>query len=276
MLTIRNKLYLGFTLILAFLLGQTAFTYRLIDQSEHLVHQALDKDFSASIEIASIGIEAHKLRSFEKEFLIYTGVPSQRGKYTSEWREAHDQIKIMLNRIVENRDTTWSSDDITKARDWLAALNTYEQGFSQVVQQVHSGRISSTMQSNEAMREAKDAFRALLDGTTQGGNLKFEQATKSGQAILGKFRNVNFVLITSALLGTCLVVTLLIIIPAMISRPIEALTRSAHEMSTGDMNKPIAITGSIEFTDLAETLERMRISQQMLLDRLINKRNSQA
>jgi nitrate/nitrite-specific signal transduction histidine kinase len=60
-------------------------------------------------------------------------------------------------------------------------------------------------------------------------------------------------------------------VPASISSPIEALTRSAHDMSTGNLDRPVTITGSPEFKDLADTLERMRVSQKMLMERLKQK-----
>lgn len=270
-MTIRNKLYLGFGLILAFILGQAVITYLLLNQSETLVRQTIDKDFNASVEIARIAVEAQKLRRFEKEYLIYVGIPGQRDKYFSEWKGAHDQIKLMLNRIIQSRDTTWSSDDVTKAKEWLASLGAYENGFTRMVQQADSGTITTTLQGNEAVREAKDAFRVLLDGTAQGGDLKLQSATKSGQTIFSKFGTVNLVLVISALAGIGLVVVLLVVVPASISGPIEALTRSAHDMSIGNVSKPVTVTGGAEFKDLSETLERMRISQQMLLERMKNK-----
>jgi methyl-accepting chemotaxis protein len=271
MMTIRNKLYIGFALILAFSIGQAAVTYLNLNQSEALVNQAIGKDFNASVEIARIGIEAQKLRRFEKEFLIYVGSKDQRAKYFTEWKGAHDQVKTMLDRIVENRDADWSAGDIAKAREWQVSLKGYADGFTGVVLGADSGQITSTMQGNEAVREAKDAFRVLLDGTTMGVEQKYKQAVASEQAIGGKFRLVNIVIGIAALAGIGLVAVMLVIVPNSISRPIEVLTRSAHDMSTGIMSKPVAVAGSPEFKELADTLERMRVSQQMLIERLKKK-----
>jgi len=265
MYTIRNKLYLGFVLILSFMLGQAALTYLLLNQSEALVRQAINKDFNASVEIARLGIEAQKLRRFEKEFLIYMGSANQRSKYYANWKSSHDRTKLMLDGMVQNPDSEWSSDDVLRAKEWLVSLGAYENGFNRMVQQVNRGEITSTLQGNEAVREAKDAFRVLLDGTTLGGELKYQDATKTGLAIIGKFGTVNLALIVSTLAGIGLVAISLMVVQRLVSRPIEALTRSAYDMSTGDMSKPIPITGGAEIKGLAETLERMRISQLMLM-----------
>jgi HAMP domain-containing protein len=267
MLTIRKKLHLGFGLILAFMLGQTVVTFLSISQSEALVTQAIDKDFNASVEIAAIGIEAQKLRRFEKEYLIYVGSPSAREKYYAEWKSAHDQIKTKVDAIVDNRDGKWSPEDVVKARDWRSSLQAYFDGFATVVRSVNGGQITSTLQGNDAVREAKDAFRVLVDGAAQGYVQKFQQAHKSGENISNRFRLVNIVLGISALAGIGLVAVALMVLPASVSHPIEVLTRSAHEMSTGKLDHPVAIEGSPEFKDLADTLERMRISMQMLIER---------
>jgi CHASE3 domain sensor protein len=271
MMSIRKKLQIGFTLILAFVLIQATVTFLSIAQSERLVRQAIDNDFNASVEISRIGIEAQKLRRFEKELLIYVGSPSARDKYFADWKSAHAQIKTMVDRIVDNRDGKWSPEDGAKAREWRTSLDAYGDGFVRVVQAAGSGQITSTIQGNDAVREAKDAFRVLLDGTSQGGDEKFQQALKSEQAITARFWIVYIVLGVSALAGFGLVALMLMVVPASISSPIEALTRSAHDMSTGNLDRPVTITGSPEFKDLADTLERMRVSQKMLMERLKQK-----
>lgn len=271
MLSIRNKLHLGFALILLFILGQTVITYLYLNQSQALVNEAIGKDFSASVDIARIGIEAQKLRRFEKEFLIYVGSASQRSKYLAEWRASYTQIGSMLGRIVENREGRWSPADITRAREWQKSLNAYGDGFLGVGAAAASGQITNTMQGNEAVAEAKNAFRILLDGTAAAIELKYQSADNTAQTINGKFRLVNSVLLVAALAGVVLVVTMLFVVPASIARPIETLTRAAHDMSTGNLGKSVAVSGSPEFKELGETLERMRISQQMLMERIKSK-----
>jgi nitrogen fixation/metabolism regulation signal transduction histidine kinase len=127
------------------------------------------------------------------------------------------------------------------------------------------------MQGNEAVRDAKDAFRVLLDGTTAGIEQKYQSAANASESIDGKFGLVNIVLVLAALAGVGLVATMFVVVPASIARPIEALTRAAHDMSTGNLAKSVTVGGTAEFKELGETLERMRISQQMMLDRLKTK-----
>jgi methyl-accepting chemotaxis protein len=271
MLTIRNKLNLGFGLILLFILAQFGVIYVLLKQSYALVDTAVDRDFHASVEIAHIGVEAQKLRRFEKEYLIYVGSPSNRGKYLAEWKEASETVRKGVNHIIENKDKSWSQADISAAREWQQSLDAYVSGFMAVVAAADNGQITSTLQGNDAVREAKDAFRLLLDGTTKSINQKFQSASVSAKAIDGKFSLVTMVLVVVGLAGAALAAAMLVLVPASIGRPIEVLTRAAHDMSTGNLAKAITVTGSPEFKELGATLERMRVSQQMIIDRLTGK-----
>lgn len=268
MLSIRNKLYVGFGLILLFMFVQLAVVYGFLHQSRTLVDTTITSEFNNSVEVARLGTEAHKLRRFEKEYLIHIRSPGKRAGYYAEWKGAHKNIQSMLTGIAENREQRWSPADIAAAIEWQKALNAYEVGFLRVVAAADSGRIASALQGNEAVRDAKDAFRLLLDGTAAAIDRKYQRAVASAQAINGKFTTVNLVLVIVALAGAALAVTMLIVVPAAIARPIEVLTRAAHDMSTGNLGTSISITGSPEFHELGATLERMRIAQQMMLDRL--------
>lgn len=268
MFTIRNKLHLGFGLILLFILGQFAVIYLFLKESQSLVDTAITRDFQASVEVAQIGTAAQKLRRFEKEYLIYVSSPTHRSKYFADWQGTHDEIHSTLARIVKNEDGRWSEEDLGKVREWQASLDTYAYGFTNVAQSVERGQITNTLAGNDAVRDAKDAFRVLLDGTAAKIARKYQHAAASAKAIETKFQLVNIVLIVVAVAGIVLVAAMLIRVPASIARPIESLTRAAHEMSTGNLGKSISISGSPEFKQLADTLERMRISQQVIMSRL--------
>jgi nitrate/nitrite-specific signal transduction histidine kinase len=271
MFTIRNKLYFGFGLILLFILAQFAVVFVYLKQSEKLVDNAINRDFHTSVEVARIGIEAQKLRRFEKEYLMYIHSPSNRGKYFIEWKEASDAVAAKLRQIIENRDQRWSNRDAAAAREWQQSLDAYVNGFKEVVAAVDNGQITSTLQGNDAVRDAKDAFRVLLDGTAKKIEIKYERAAVSAKAVEGKFQLVTIVLVVVALAGTVLAAAMLVLLPTSIGRPIEMLTRAAHDMSTGNLGKAISVSGSPEFKELGATLERMRVSQQMIIDRLTGK-----
>ena len=61
---------------------------------------------------------------------------------------------------------------------------------------------------------------------------------------------------------------LVFFLPASISGPVLALVESAQRRSTGDLSQPIALTGVAEFENLSAVLDRLRISQRTLIDRL--------
>lgn len=52
--------------------------------------------------------------------------------------------------------------------------------------------------------------------------------------------------------------------------PVKELTEAATLMSKGDLNHKINTSKIKEFRTLSETLERMRVSQKTLIDRMLS------
>ncbi len=265
---IRQKLIAGFTLIVLFMLAQSAITISYVSKSEKLVTDAISKDFNASIAISRIAIEGQKLRRFEKEYFIYANNIKKRTKYVGEWNDAFNDLVALIDSITEDESGNWSNADKTEAVIWRTALNQYGEGFRTVIAKVDTGYIKGTLRANTAIQAAKNKFKVLLKGASKGGLKKYANARASAQKIENNFKIVNTVIFLASGAGVVLVIVLLMVVPVAVSNPIKELTRAAQTMSTGDLSPPVPKIGGSEFIGLRDTLERMRVSQKMLIQRL--------
>jgi len=265
---IRQKLIAGFTLIVLFILAQSAITISYVGKSENLVTDAVSKDFNASIAISRIAIEGQKLRRFEKEYFIYVNNKTKRTKYVGEWNDAYVNLVTIIDGITEDESGSWSDADKTEVADWRKALIQYGEGFRIVVAKVDAGSIKGTVRANTAIQAAKNKFKVLLKGASKGGLEKLANAHASAQKIENNFKIVNTVIFLASGASVVLVIILLMVVPAAVSKPIKELTRAAQVMSTGDLSSPVPKIGGSEFIGLRDTLERMRISQKTLIQRM--------
>ncbi|MEE8482660.1 MAG: HAMP domain-containing protein [Acidiferrobacterales bacterium] len=264
---IRQKLIIGFGLIVLFLLGQSAITVHYVSKSKNLVTNAIQKDFNASNAISRIAIEGQKLRRYEKEFFIYANNTVKREKYVGEWDDAFINLASMLKDILEDTSGNWSDADKVEIGKWDKALKDYGEGFKIVVANVNAGYIKGTLDANTAIQDAKNKFKVLLKGASKGGQQKFESASSSAREIENNFKIVNLVIMVASGASIVLVIILLVVVPAAITKPIAELTRAAEVMSTGNLSSPVPKIGGSEFAGLRDTLERMRISQKTLIQR---------
>ncbi|OGI46974.1 MAG: hypothetical protein A2637_04310 [Candidatus Muproteobacteria bacterium RIFCSPHIGHO2_01_FULL_65_16] len=268
MMSIRTRLIAGFSLLVFFLLVQAATTFYYVQENEALVTAAINRDFSANAAITDMAVEGHKMRRFEKEYFMYIGDRERADNYHKEWQSSYVKLEKMVGYALKNESGIWGDADVAEIRSWQAALNGYGDGFDVVAAGIAAGRIKSTIKANDAIKEAKDRFRVLLDGTAKMGTTKHAQALRSALEIKDNFWVVDAVLGATAAVSIALAVLLLVILPASISRPVQALVESAQRMSTGDLSQPIALTGVAEFENLSAVLDRLRISQRTLIDRL--------
>ncbi len=266
-MTIRTKLLMGFGLLLLFMIGQAAVTYYYMRKSTGLAEEAISRDFSTSLAVARAAIEGQKLRRFEKELFIYAA-DQRRLKYYEDWKTSFDSLKAMLIQMANDKSGIWSDADRQDIARWNNALDEYGRGFNHVVAEINNGALTRTVDANVAIKDAKDAFAVLLTGTEQAREAKYQRAALSAVQIGDNARIINLVVLATSVGGVILAISLLIVVPGSIAKPIEMLTQAAERMSLGDLSRAIVAGRSQEFQKLADTLERLRISQKALIDRL--------
>jgi methyl-accepting chemotaxis protein len=272
-MNIRTKLIFGFGLIVVFIAVQTGITYLYLGKSEALVKRALNKDFDNTAAISHMAILGQQLRRYEKEYFIYANNPQKRKKYQEEWMEAFRELGNLLTQAREDSTDQWSQSDKLEFDKWQSSLEEYHSGFALITENVERGLIKGTLEANEQIQDAKNRFKVLLDGTSAYGDRKLKEAHETEKEINSNFTLINNIVLLTSASGILLALVLMVIIPGTISRPIRILTNSAHTMSTGDLDQPVPLTTGAEFRDLAETLERMRVSQKTLMDRFRSNRS---
>ena len=267
-MSIHSRLKLGFTLVIAFFLIQSAITFFYVSRSNHLVDTAVNRNFFQSQFISQLASDGNKLRRYEKEYFIYVDNPRKRAAYYTDWSQAKSAISDRLNEAIHDRGHTWAGDRAT-LRQWKGSLDAYDDGFHLVKQMVLDGAVTNTRTANSEIRQAKNEFRSFLEGTDGLGKEKLAQSTRIAGQIEANFDLLyKFIFVTSAA-GILLLMALLQFVPRSISRPVKELTDAATLMSKGDLNKRIEPSEIQEFRSLSETLERMRVSQKALIERML-------
>jgi len=270
-MSIHSKLTSGFALIIIFVLIQAMITFFYISKSNKLVDQAIQTSFQQSQFISQLAIDGQKLRRYEKEYFIYTNNNRKREKYYKEWSEAKASIQQRLTDAINHDSGSWSLYDLNELQVWERSLNAYNDGFQTVNRMVLNGTLKDTISANAEIRDAKNEFRTYLDGTDKLGREKLNEAKGFANEIERDFKVLYFIMFITSAAGIVLLITLLQLIPHSISKPVKELTEAATLMSKGDLNHKINPSKIKEFKTLSETLERMRISQKTLIDRMLSK-----
>ncbi len=270
---IRAKISSGYITILLLLIIQSAVTIYFVDETKRNVIGSVQNEFYTGLEFNRIAEKSQQLRRYEKEYFIYVADLEKRRKYYQEWLFAVESLKENIQEIVDNSEGIWSDQDSLQAKEWLAAQQFYVDSFQSITSRVEAGEIQDTLSANELIKDGKNRFRPVIDGSSRAGDLKYKEAEKSVERISDDFFTLEVIILGAIILSIFVAMFFIIVLPRMLTKPIEELTAAATRMSMGDLGQRI-VSGNttLEFRLLAETLERMRISQSLLLKKTAPRR----
>lgn len=265
--TIRSKLIFSFLLVFVVMAGLTSISYFFIQENNRLVDQAIDRDFSGSVQISELAILAQEIRRYEKEYFMYIGNIEQKTKYEKEWTGTFTKIKTKLDQLINDKSARWTASDQAEFAKWSESLQTYGKGFQKLIDDVNNGILTDTLSANNAIQNAKNAFRPLVSGTIELANQKYRDASEARQQIKIKNSQMNLILLGALIITATFCLVLILVVPRTIIKPIKSLTSSASTMSQGALETPVPASSMKDFDELSATLERMRISLKALLQR---------
>lgn len=273
--SIRGKIVAGFLIMLAFVVGQYFLVDHYIEQSRAQVELAIKKNYAASSMLSDLTITGQAIRRYEKEYFIYHDDAKGAAKYAKEWDDTYRKLEKQLATMKGNPGGIFTKADVDEFGIWEGELAIYGAEMGKIRDGVARAQANSaalsTLELNGEIRLGKDRFAVLLKGATAMEQRKAKQAAASATAISLNFDTLETTLLYMVGGGVVLVGLLLVTLPGSITNPINALVDAAESMSKGKLEEGIASAGISEFVNLEEALERMRITQLSMIERMRRK-----
>ena len=297
-MSITGKIRFGLGLLLAFIILQFVIGQVLDRATQTEVNTAVTKNFAAADKLAQISVEGQQIRRYEKEFFIYVNDEAGRAKYRKEWTGTFNALKTNLEAMQANKDGIFSAGDVSAIGDWNTALVFYGKEFNGIMTKADAGNIvppvvveepkpvakgavaapapapnlaAATKLANEMIGPGKDKFRTLLDGAEKLRKAKAADSAANVAQITKLFSGATLVSIGVFVLALLIAIYLMISIPAAVKKPIAEFVAVADKISKGDVKASLDIETASEFNLLGAALERLRVAQSGLLDRLRNR-----
>lgn len=278
-MSIRSRVILGLLIMLGFIAVQFFVTQYYERSMRQQVETAINKNFAAVDTLEDMSVLGQQLRRYEKEFFIYVLDSAGRTKYNKEWSEAATKLNNTLDDALINRKKAFSQQDVATISTWKEAADFYFSEFRDIMRRADAGQITGDAAANtDPVRAAntmigkgKDRFRTLLDGADKMKKTKSAESTALSASILESFKTVAWIQLAVMVFGLALTIALIFWLPRAIARPIDALVGSAEKLSKGNLEEKFSAAGVSEFEGLASALERMRVTQMAMIDRLRGK-----
>ncbi len=305
-MSISGKIKLGLSILLGVLILQFALGQFLDSRAQLKVDTAVTKNFAAAELLAELGAASQQIRRYEKEYFIYVNDQTGRTKYRGEWAGTFEKLKTNLTAIQANKDGMFSAQDTITFQSWMNALEFYGKEFNTIMARADAGTIvpvapvvepvqplakvspasaaapvavaapdlsKATKLANDMIGPGKDKFREVLDGTEKMRKAKLADSAASVGEIRKLFSMSTFASVAIFLVGLALAIYLMIAIPDTVRTSIQEFVEIADRISKGDTKQTVESSAATEFDGLAKALERLRVAQSGLLDRIRAKAN---
>jgi hypothetical protein len=298
-MSITGKMSLGLGILLAFLATQFIVGQVLERNARERVDAAITKNFTAAEALAELGTQGQALRRYEKEFFIYVNDAAGRAKYRREWTSAYAGVSESLAAMAANKAATFAVDDLGEFDRWTAASQFYGAEFKRIMSLADAGSLiapqavieepakaakgavapsvpaaatpgvaSAINAANDQIGPGKDKFRELLDGAQRMRKAKIAESRKSVDEIKGLFDEAAKITLGVFALGLIAAIYLMMSLPKSVTQPIAMFVGLADRISKGDVSQSAEGRVTPEFHGLSTALERLRVAQTGLLDRI--------
>lgn len=303
--SINRKLTVGLIAIIVFFVLQAAGVLTMGRYTEREVVEVARRNTVAQVDLADLSTMAQQIRRYEKEYFIYVNNADKRAQYQKEWTGTMDKIAALLGRMRANSSNALSPDDVVRVGQWSAAGEFYASEMAKVFAEVNaraskiqeeaataqaaeqqaanskgsktkeaapaveSTRMLLPEEANDLIKAGKDRFSAdLIKGAAETFAQK-SQATLALTTVTNEgFSKMIYGVMATVLIGIGIGVYLLLSLPKSVTGPIRKLTDMVDALSRGESAQPVASIKVQEFKHLSAAVERMRIAQELMLQRL--------
>lgn len=285
--SIRSRLVKGLMLVVLFFLVQAGLVWYAVDSARSTVVESTRKNTVATSELNALALHAQQIRRYEKEYFVYVADKEKRASYEREWRQALGEIEAMLAKMKNGSDGAFSEADIEKVALWTAASAFYAQEMEKIFSAVaaRSASAPANLETHAAAVQGVYAYTPVeVNGMIKAGKERFSTDLIKGVAAMSKvktadtldlakianntFSNLMTGVMVTVSIGVFVALMLSFNLPRMVTNSINGLSVAAEEMSMGNLNREYDAGGVAEFKKLAEALNRMRLGQLALVERL--------
>jgi HAMP domain-containing protein len=127
----------------------------------------------------------------------------------------------------------------------------------------------SSIEVNGMITAGKDRLSgSLVKGVSDMSAAKTKATLELHELAQDEFNEVLYAVLGTVAIGVLIAALLMWKLPSSVTTPLAALSKSVDEMSKGNLDLKISSGGVVEFEGMAKALERLRLGQQALVQRM--------
>lgn len=265
----RYSLWLGSALVIL-LIGSVAYTS--IDSKnklESVIHNA-----KVSTLMHRVESDLHQLREHELGFFVEIGDPAARSREQGTWARTHDDLDKTLGELRTAR-----KDANEAPSPLIDDIAVFSRDYGKAFERISSEALSQPALSAEAiaayenrMTPLQERASTLLDAISQEQIAREAADEKRERQIEREMMAIMMLTLALGGLAILILIALSLFVPARLTAALTSLTQTIDEVSLGKRHNPVGSSGISDFDSIEQAIERLRISVNGMLQRLVPSR----
>jgi methyl-accepting chemotaxis protein len=230
-LTTRTKLFLGFGLMVFFLIIVFVTAYGGVTKIQESEIGLFREDFTAATNLISVRADLNRIRAEMLEMMLVKDKVRQKALETdiNERQESVDEWTKAISESLKSYPP-----QLRKFEEMLSVLNDFTKTRKELVALINAGKIDEAESSAVTVQsERYNKIRAIQLG------LANELLARAKERIAQTEKNINKLVYTFFIIGVmalCLSVGTTLLLNKMIAKPLGEITSAAERISTGDLS----------------------------------------
>src|ERR1700690_1394092 len=230
-LATRTKLFLGFGMMVFFLMGITIAAYNGIATNRPSQIALFQEDFTISNNLIEVRADQNRLRASILEMMLLKDKAKQE-TLERDIRVREKDGDAGLKKISEALKN--HPAELKKFEEMVSVINDYRKTRDEQITLIYSGKVAEAQQlgltvQDERYNRIRAIEKDLGDNALASAKARIAQSEKNTEAMSHTFIIVGAIVV---LLSVCLALYL----NSIIARPLKELTTAADKISSGDLS----------------------------------------
>ena len=248
----RLTLAFGLTLVLVAIVATAGFWG--LTRMSSTINGILNGDARLMAVASSAQAHTLDLRRFEKDTFLNIGDTPVVADYTAKWDKAYRDLGDDLDRLDKLVTTP---EDREVVRSMRSDLNTYVNGFQNVVRDIRDGKITGSVSANAAITPYKDEIRRLDTSAAEYARVNAARMATKEKVVADAEQNTRLTMAVICIAGIAVVFFLTIAVTRSITGPILEVVAYAERLAIGEADLEIPTRGTDETGMLFAAMKKM-------------------
>ena len=270
--SIRKRIILGFIIVLCIIVITGVFYYFTISKIGIYTNEMINQDSYFADISSQANLAVLNLRRWEKDSFLNMNLEEEKG-YHKKWNNENDKLKSLLSKIDEGFKAKGIADDTAEIEKAYQYLETYKNGFNDVLVKIKNNIIKNPIQANKEISKYKQQIRDI-EQIMQKLSAKYYNKLKDKEVFI---KDILFssLLLVIALVGAAFVIGIVssIIITRSIVKPLERINSFSGNIIREDdrfnLTSRADISSHDELGKLASVLNQLIEKMQIVVSEII-------